>query len=204
MTKESNSQCPYDILHFDLNILVVLIIFLFILKMLTPYRKYIEDLANNRSTEEFYNSDLNHAKIVLANMFRIAENKVRVFCKDMLSEVNSDSEYLKQVGFFLERGGEVDVLLHNYTDELKDKAIWKLLDSYIKEGKVRVHYNNGKGFRNSDGNFVHFTVVDNMAYRFEFDIENKQARGFFNSPEDAKYLVDAFDKVFDSNTTVVN
>ena len=170
--------------------------------MLTLYKEYIEDLANTRSTEEFYNSDFNHAKIVLANLFRIATEKVRVFCADMLSEVNADTDYLKEVKSFLERGGKIDILLHDYSENLKKTAIWKLLEEYVKLGQVRVCYNNDNGFKNKENKYVHFTVIDELAYRLEFDVANKQARGFFNNPEVASVLVESFDNAFNSKDII--
>lgn len=170
--------------------------------MLTSYKEYINVLADTASEEEFYNSDAEHAKIVLSALFRTAQEKVCVFCKDMLSEVNSDPEYINEVQSFLDRGGKLDILLHGYNVEIEKKSIWSVLSSYFSTEQVRIKYNNNKGFKNNEGMPVHFTVADSLAYRFEFDTLKKEARGFFNKPQNAQVLSNNFDKAFSEKANI--
>ena len=171
--------------------------------MLTLYKGHIDYLEKTSSKKEFFNSDSGHAKIVLTALFRTAKERVRVFCKDMLSEVNAAPEYIAEVKYFLERGGKLDILLHDYNESLKSKDIWNVLSSYIDKGQVSIKSNTEKGFKNEDSNIVHFTVVDKIAYRYEFDIEKKQARGFFNDPDTAIGLCSGFDQAFSAESSVV-
>jgi hypothetical protein len=158
------------------------------------YLKKIELLASNHINEEFYNSNDEHAQIVLTSMVRYSKNIVRVYCGNMCTDVSNDPTYLNEIKIYLtERKGSIYILLCDYKDHFKEKPIYKLLSQYpleqvqIKTTKTLLLYN---------GNPVHFTVSDDLAFRFETDIVKKMARGNFNDREGAKMLTEKFDNLF--------
>jgi hypothetical protein len=165
----------------------------------TFYAEKIEFLAANRIKEEFFNSNDNHAQIVLTSMVRHAKKNVNIYCGNMCTDVSNDKVYLDEIESFLEdRKGSINILLCDYNDNFKQKDIYNLLSKYIpnqvqiKRTKKILLYNN---------NPIHFTVSDDNAYRLETDITAKMARGNFNDPESVIMLKSHFDSLFNDTSS---
>ena len=158
------------------------------------YLEKIEFLASNAINEEFYNSNEEHAQIVLTAMVRYSKEKVRIFCGNMCTDVSNDPKYLNEIKLFLsERRGFMEILFCEYKDHFKDQPIYKLLNQYPQE-QVKIKTINTLLMYN--GKPVHFTVSDNKSFRFETDTLEKTARGNFYDPDSAKMLSEEFDKLF--------
>lgn len=167
------------------------------------YANYIDRIASEKKNEEFYNSNSEHATIVLSAMFRYASNEVNVFCTDLTSDVSNSDAYLIAVESFLEKGGKINALLTDYkADEFPTKRIHSLLSKHWKQVVLKT---TNKKIIYRD-NAVNFTVADGTSFRFETDIENRKAKGNFNDPEEAKILNNVFNQVFlaeDSNRVLL-
>lgn len=153
------------------------------------YIAYITKLAKEKRNEEFYNSNSEHAKIVLSAILENASQEVNVCCANLCSDVTNSHEYLTALKAFFEKGGVMNILLFAYNElGLIRSEIYKLFLLYsrqviIKYTSRRITYENKE---------VHFTVADGIAFRFETDIKNKKARGNFNNPSEGKVLNEVF------------
>ncbi len=153
------------------------------------YSEKIEHLASHRINEEVYNSSDDRAKIILTAMLRHAVKKVKILCGSMCTEVSNDPEFLNELREFLDkRKGQLEIILCDYSDELTSRPVYSILKQFreqvsIKRTEKKYYYN---------GRVVHFTVVDENAFRLETDIDERMSRANFNDPAGAKKLSQFF------------
>lgn len=164
------------------------------------YRDFVTFLAKSGDNRTFLNSDEDHALDVLVQLFQIAQSTVRIFAGSLCHHVGNKSEYVIALSEFIERGGELRILLNNYNEEFaKTSNLYKRLAYYKSQGKpVTVKTTNSKPYRTGDPEKreVHFTIGDEKAYRIETDIEKRTAECNFNNPELAKSTAEFFDMLF--------
>lgn len=169
------------------------------------YRKQIEYLAKNHIGRTFLNTDEEHAAIVLNNIFETANIIVRIFAGNLCHHVGTTPGYIESLSDFIERGGEVRMLLNNCNNEdlrnsnlFKRLAYYKSLDKpiYIKKTSKKVYLT-----RDPNQKEVHFTVGDNSSFRLETDIANRSAIGDFNNVIAEKYA-NFFDNIFTDSESV--
>jgi hypothetical protein len=172
------------------------------------YRKFVEDLAKNKTNKEFLNADTSHALIVFGNLFKYAEEEICIFasclCGDSEDYLANQNEYLQELSSFIERGGKLSILLNNYVAEkaassrlMKRIAYYQTESQYkdniqLKETASRFHLS-----KETDKE-IHFTVADEKAYRIELDIEKKIASCNFNNPSTATNIKRVFTTTFES------
>lgn len=160
------------------------------------YRQAIEQLAENKKNEQFFNSNAEHARIVLSTIFRYAEQTVDVYCGGVDSVVSGQQEYLDAMESFLKRNGKLRILfVEKEDDSTKDLPLRKLVDQFpgqvvMKLSGVRYCVKNKP---------IHFTVADQKSYRLETDIEKRMAFGNFNDPDWGEKLTNLFDEAFNSS-----
>ena len=100
---------------------------------------------------------------------------------------------------FIEKGGELRILLNNYNQEkARESLLFKRLAMYAKQNKnIEVKETNAKAFfRTEPKQEIHFTVVDNIGYRIETNIEKRTARCSFNDSKIATATAEFFDKLY--------
>jgi hypothetical protein len=160
---------------------------------LKVYNQMVEWLASNRVDAEFENYGPEHASIVLTNIFKYANKRVVTLCGNLMSPVSENPFYLKSLSFFLDNPEHtLDILLDDYQQDIKRKQIWRILSNYPK----RVHV---RRFVKEKPSSTHFTVADEMAYREEVELEQKEAVVNFNAPDKSKRYVNMFDNWFDNS-----
>lgn len=170
------------------------------------YRKFVSSLAIGDGVDRvFMNSDEEKALIVLVELFKSAKTKVRIFAGSLYHSVGNKLEYLIALSEFLERGGELRVLLNDYNEEAaKTSNLYKRLAYYKSKGKpIFIKTTNSRPYRTGDPEKkeVHFTIGDEKSYRIETDIEKRTAECNFNNPVLAKTIADFFDMLFDKEDT---
>ena len=173
---------------------------------MTTYKEYVSFLAQNKIDKNFINSDQEHALAVFVNLFKNAQEIVRIFAGCLASKVSNDSEYIIAISDFIEQGGTLKILLNKF-DEIaaKNSNLIKRLSFYKYQGKpIFIKKTDAKPYYASDPekNEIHFTVVDALAYRIETDIETRTADCNFNNEPLAKNIAALFDKVFDDPDSV--
>lgn len=164
------------------------------------YKDFVHLMAKIGENRTFLNSDEDHALDVLVQLFQLSQKTVRIFAGSLCQHVGNKLEYVIAISEFIERGGELRILLNSYNEELaKSSNLYKRLAYYKSQGKpVFVKTTNSRPYRTGDPEKkeVHFTIGDEKAYRIETDIEKRTAECNFNNPELAKTTSDFFDMLF--------
>jgi DNA-directed RNA polymerase beta' subunit len=162
------------------------------------YKESIRYLAENQKNEIVYNSDSEHALVVLSELIKNASNYVHIVCKNMDPVVADKPEYLSAVKFFLEKNNtEMKILLTDYEESLKERKIFKLFKEH--SDKVFIKYFEKKVQIASGGSPINWTVSDDKSIRVEKDIDNYIAFANFNDPELAKKYDGHFNAFFADN-----
>jgi hypothetical protein len=157
------------------------------------YKQKIRNLAENRINEMFYNTDTEHATIVLTELIKNAEEYVYIVAENMNPAATDNEEYLSAVESFLTKG-KMKILLTNYDKEkFGNSKIGKLLNTH--PDVVEIKHSGGRKVKRDDIP-INFTVSDGRAFRFERDIEENIAFGNFNDTETANILENSFINLF--------
>ena len=170
------------------------------------YRLFVISLSHGNNGEginrTFLNSDKEKALVVLVELFKSAKNSVRIFAANLCNYVGTEPEYIEALSDFIEKGGEVKILLNSFAEEnVRNSKLFKRLAYYKSEGKnIVVKKTAVKPYYVGDENKneVHFTIADDKGYRIETDVEKRTARCNFNNPDEAKSTAEFFDKVFEN------
>ena len=170
------------------------------------YKEYVSYLSSNRMNETFLNSDQAHALDVFINLFNGAQQSIRIFAGCLTSEVSNKPEYISSISDFIDKGGELKVLLNKFNvSEAAKSDIIKRLYFFKSLGKrISIKKTLLKPYKASDPDEkeIHFTVVDGTAYRVETDVEERTAECNFNNPSMAIKLTELFDSMFDDKDSV--
>ncbi|MBQ9311756.1 MAG: hypothetical protein IJ213_01790 [Bacteroidales bacterium] len=168
-------------------------------KLYQNYSDEIFDLAKNHSNNIFFNSSEWHASIVHKALVKYAEKDLTIFCGNMLSDISNNDEYCNYMTSFLkeDKSRTVYIIFNKYSEVFLHTKIAKIFSEFPAQVKIKTYAGEVK----YKGKNVHFTVVDNRAFRFETDIEKKMAFGSFNQPDTAAALKISFDKLFYSFLT---
>lgn len=164
------------------------------------YKRFIHQLVESRENRTFLNSDEDHALDVLVEIFQLAQKKIRIFAGCLCRHVGNQPEYIVALSEFIERGGELEILLNAFEEEsARTSNLYKRLAYYKSEGKpIIIKQTAAKPYLSNDPDKkeVHFTIGDDMAYRIETDINKRTAECNFNNPIVAKITADFFDSLF--------
>lgn len=166
------------------------------------YRNFVASLAAGDGVNRvFLNSDKDKALIVLVELFKSAKTIVRIFAANLCQNVGNQKDYIEALSDFIEKGGEVKILLNKYNQELALQSdLYKRLAYYKSDGKsvyvkktiVRPYYTNDESKKE-----VHFTIADSKGFRIETDTEKRTARCNFNNPDEADGVIRFFDEEFE-------
>ena len=171
------------------------------------YKRFVADLASERSDMTFLNSDKDHAIEVLTQIFKHSNSDVRIFAGSLCSDVGNSLDYIESLSDFIERGGKVHILLNKYDSEsAKSSSLFKRLAYYISENKsIIVKQTSSKPYFSNDPEKkeIHFTLGDDKAYRIETDISKRMAECNFNNPMVAKIYIDFFEKLFNQDNAIL-
>lgn len=164
---------------------------------MNDYRSFVRSLANNGTNQIFLNSDNDKMLSVFIEMFENSQTEFRIYAGNLCNEVTNSKEYIEAISNFIEKRGQLFILLNNFdTKEIvnynlyRRLAYYQSLDGYninIKYTQTKILYNN---------NPAHFAVGDRHSYRIETDIKNRTAVCNMNDPEYCIKLIRLFDKVF--------
>lgn len=160
------------------------------------YEEEIFSLAKNKTNKLFYNSSAEHASIVHRALAMYAQNEICVFSSSMCSEVSNNDEYCSLIKEFLikSRNNAIRIILTDYINDFCSQNIYSILKQFPSQVSVKSY----SGVVKYNGKDAHFTVVDNIAFRLETDIEKRMAFGNFNDPSKASALMEVFNRIFNS------
>ena len=166
------------------------------------YKEKIKYLAENQINEMFFNTDTEHAMIVLTELVKNAKNYVYIVGKNMDPAVTDNEDYLRAVEDFLKKeNAKMKILLTNYDKEkFGNSKIGELLKKN-KSPAIEIKHSQNKQVKSNDIP-INFTVSDGRAYRFERDIDKHIAFGNFKDTETATVLTETFEQLFASEQCI--
>ena len=160
---------------------------------LNEYKRYVRELARKRDGQTFYNASMDHASVVIENLFAIADSRIDVLTGSFNPRVYGREAVVEEAKLFLassrdnhlrvilERGSELD---NKYHPLLRACAHFPNLKVCTAPEDIQEQY----GF--------HFVLVDDDSYRFERDKNTPSAIASFGDAESAKILDTAYEKIW--------
>ncbi len=170
------------------------------------YRKLVESLAQSNEDRLFLNTDEEHALIVCVQIFKKAQNIIRIFAGCLCKHVGNEPEYIEALSDFIERGGVLHILLNEFDETCAASSpLFKRLSYYVSENRpIEVKRTDLKPYLASDPTKqnVHFTIGDESSYRIETNTRDRAAECNFNNPVIAKNTADFFDSLFSREDSI--
>lgn len=167
------------------------------------YREYVNKCADNRYDDIIPNSNLDHAKILIATFFSHSENIIRIFSSRLHADIYEYNELVKNVHHFLQNdeSRKIEILLQEI-----DEANMNKLDShhFIEICKEFPQQCELRRVAEIDKNIAtHFVIMDKIGFRFCPDREGTSAFASFNQPKAATNLVNQFKLLFNRAISLV-
>lgn len=164
---------------------------------LNKYRKAINNLAGKNEDLIFDHAGVEKSSIIMSTIFKYAKSSLRIYAGNLNGGISEKKEYLSSLNNFIEREGEVKVLIQNI-DSTNPSEAYQLLDMYSGFNEnVKILLTNTELINPKKHQSFHFTVGDNNMFRVETDTKNFAGYASFNSPEIAKNLCEIFDSIFE-------
>lgn len=167
---------------------------------MNDFKNMVSRLAQLGENRLFLNSSEEHAVVVLSEMFKVAKSNIRIFAGCLYEHVGNSPEYIQALSDFIERDGSVRILLNKFNPEEGAKSnLFKRLAYYQEIGKsVEIRSTDAKPYlaKDEEKKEVHFTIVDEKAYRIETDIDKRSAACNFDGEALSKNFVSFFDNIF--------
>lgn len=161
---------------------------------LSFYESFVQQMAREKSDRVFNNHGFGCAQIVLGELFKNADSKVRIYSKSMEEKITSSTPYIDNLITFLEKKDtSLDIIIEDF-QPFKDSLIRYVLFEY--KDKVAIKHSSKKVVFKRNNKPVHFTTGDEKMFRLEFDIENNKAECSFNSKERTEEMNTLFNEVF--------
>lgn len=165
-------------------------------RVMDDYNQLVRTLALKRDGEPLYNASIDHASIVIENLFKSARRKIEILSGDLNPRVYGRNEVIQEAMLFLISNPEhrIRVLLE------KDHADARKLHPFFKAFS---------GFANMELRIApselqemytfHFVVVDEDCYRFEGDKNLPAATAAFGDRDGARNLSGIYDYLWNGS-----
>jgi hypothetical protein len=164
------------------------------------YRLIVSFLAKNKISKTFLNQDSKHANVVLPEMFKNAESSLRILAKNLCNDVTNSPEYISAISRFIEKGGELKILLTEFVPEeaMKSKLYTRLAFFLFDKKNIKIKRTPNRAYlgEGSDKKEIHFAIADKKAYRIETDIEERTAEVNYNNETLSELYANFFDEMF--------
>lgn len=175
--------------------------------MTDKYLESVEELAREGSEVVFFNSNCQHASIVMGTIFKFSKDTINIFAGNLQHDFCQSERYITELEEFIKRGSKIQILLDELDGEqLPESKISKILLRYMFAfpEKVIIKRTNFNVVDDETDQKVHFTTSDNKTYRIENDTMNFTAKCCFNDQKQVSSLNDIFNNIFNSNEKSVN
>lgn len=159
---------------------------------LDGYRERVQKLARQRIGEPIFNGSLEHAAIIVENMFAHASSQICILSGKMNARVYGPDEVLEQARLFLaEASHSVRILLEDANpDDAKDHPFLEEFADY-KNVEVRSVPDEFQELYE-----CHLLVMDEDCYRFEKDKHKHSAIAAFGDTKGSKNLQKVFNSLW--------
>ncbi|ORU91448.1 MAG: hypothetical protein A6F72_02590 [Cycloclasticus sp. symbiont of Poecilosclerida sp. N] len=157
------------------------------------YRKFVKQRAKEKSTELIPNGGIEHAEVLVENLFNCAKDTVRIFTGSLNEKVYATDNVLTSAKqFLLEDGRRLEILIQDGDKVSAHNGLIKLCRSDSSSKCVIKHTTGADTAAKS-----HFVVADYFAYRLEPDRKRYTAVACFNDQSASSALSTAFKEMFD-------
>lgn len=158
------------------------------------YEDHVRTLFDLNSDVIFSNGMQDHARVILVEFFKRAEESVVIFCKDLLADVYNHKHITAALRDALRRGVEVKIAVQEDPQaDIFINAARQYNENPALAGRVEVKKVTGDKLKQVEQNFA---VMDSKAYRFESNKNEHKAEASANRPKIAKVLLTNFEKIW--------
>ncbi len=159
---------------------------------LASYRQLVKKLATERDGTPVYNGSLDHAAIIVENMFANAQSYIGILTGKLNPRVYGVEEVVEQARLFLaEPNHKLEILLED-----KGAAVTRdhpFYAAFLDFSNVSIRTVPPEMSTLFD---FHLLVMDNDSYRFESDKRQSAAVADFGDVTGGKNLRDIFDQLW--------
>ena len=159
---------------------------------LESYRNRVETLASDRSGDPVFNGSMDHAEIIVENMFAHAEKHVNILTGKLNARVYGTEEVKEEARLFLaDAENKVQILMEEVDmADLKDHPFFDEFHNYdnVVVREVPKELSSLYDF--------HFLVMDGDSYRFEEDKTKTAAVAAFGEPTGAANMERTFKRIW--------
>lgn len=168
------------------------------MNLLADYRKRVAALAAARTGEPISNGSVDHAAIIIEQMFKSAERQVSILSGSLNARVYGRDEIVDQAKFFLAQSN------HRLRILLESDDVMLFRDHPLFE-RMRTNDNIEVGIVPAamrDKYTYHFMVMDDDSYRYEPTKNAPTAVAAFGDRETTSNLSNIFTILWDTSTRV--
>lgn len=171
------------------------------IQKLEEYRRYLERLAENRSTDMFSNGGIKHTSVLISVFLQSTNSIARVYSYGVKSEwMPTDSKWYGLTDYLNYPKHKLLLLVEN-PNCIDDEMLRIIKESRsCNKDTIQIRQISEKGKQmivdKLGQDSCYFAVFDNDKFRFEYEPENFKSFGSFNKPDDCKILIELFDSVF--------
>lgn len=160
------------------------------------YRKFVKKRAEEKSAELIPNGGIEHAEVLVNNLFKCAKDTVRVFTGSLNQNVYATASVLDNARKFLsEPHRHLEILIQNEGDVSESNQLITLCNDN-KLSQCTIKYVSTEDTSVSS----HFVVADDFAYRLEPDRARYSAVACFNDKSTSSKLSNFFEVMFNRAT----
>lgn len=167
---------------------------------IAEYENVVVRMAKDKTNDFVDNDTIQHAKILVHHLVNSAEDTIKIYTNEFYDKFYLDEKIME--AFNKAYNNDIKLFLISKKDITENNAFIKYADIFNSNFK---HCNHSEDITImiSDNKHVlnNFMVIDDNGIRYEQEkktstYDNIQAKATFNSPNDVKPFVDAFDAIF--------
>ena len=152
---------------------------------LAEYRQLVRSLASKRDGQPIYNASVEHASIVIENLFAKAEQRVDVLSGNFNPRVYGRATVVEEAKLFLASSVNNRLRIILKEDSPEDRAIHPFFQACADSPSAELRIASQKV---QDQYGFHFVLMDNDSYRFERDKTKAAAVAAFGHRKGAENL----------------
>jgi len=183
---------------------------------ISTYKNRIHDFAERLDPYTFSNEGIEHAEIVLSEMYEHANEFVYVYCGHLSEQLTSRPLFFNALTAYLACGGkQLKVLIADKPNpEDMSPALIRILEKCKKNKSENSNDNSiecrllkdtdgiNSHFQFNEKKSIHFSVADNRAFRLEIEPEKYRAFCSFNNVEISTKLSSIFMTYFNKSQLI--
>ena len=166
------------------------------------YKKIIEEASEKNSSIVIYNSDKNHAKLLVSKMIEKAQEEIKLYTSGCDILFYNESENIKN-SLANKNKLKIQIIFDDNVNKDKFKEIFPKAEFYCKKKDIsdfQLKFSDSTELIDDDYKIIkHFMVIDNKMFRIESPHEPKaevvNALGCFNNANISNKLSNTFEVI---------